>query len=55
MSSGVAGTTQMSKSYKMPVLMAFYNDGDIKTAISEDDIYRSYMGVFMVRQITGRI
>ena len=36
-------TTQMSKSYKMPVLMAFYNDGDIKTAISEDDIYRSYM------------
>lgn len=36
-------TTQMSKSYKMPVLMAFYNDGDIKTAIDEDDIYRSYM------------
>lgn len=36
-------TTQMSKSYKIPVLMAFYNDGDVKTEINEDDIYRSYM------------
>lgn len=36
-------TTQMSKSYKMPVLLAFYHDGDIKTAIDEDDIYESYM------------
>lgn len=36
-------TTQMSKSYKMPVLMAFYNNGDVKTAIGEEDIYRSYM------------
>lgn len=35
-------TTQMSKSYKMPVLLAFYNGGDIKTAIGEADIYRSY-------------
>ena len=36
-------TTQMSKSYKMPVLMAFYHDGEIKMSIDEDDIYRSYM------------
>lgn len=36
-------TTQMSKSYKMPVLMAFYNNGDVKTEINEEDIYRSYM------------
>ncbi len=35
-------TTQMSKSYKMPVLLAFYNDGDIKTAIDEEDICQSY-------------
>lgn len=36
-------TTQMTKSYKMPVLLAFYNDGNIKMEIDEDDIYRSYM------------
>lgn len=36
-------TTKMSKSYKIPVLMAFYNHGNIKMAIDEDDIYRSYM------------
>ena len=36
-------TTKMTKSYKMPVLMAFYNDGDIKMEIDEEDIYRSDM------------
>lgn len=36
-------TTQMSKSYKMPVLMAFYNKGNFKTVIDENDIYNSYM------------
>ena len=36
-------TTRMTKSYKMPVLMAFYNDGDIKMEIDEEDIYRSDM------------
>ena len=36
----------MQKSYKMPVLMAFYNGGHIKTAIDEDDIYRSYMDFY---------
>ncbi|MCC8026544.1 MAG: DEAD/DEAH box helicase family protein [Clostridium sp.] len=35
-------TTQMTRSYKMPVLLAFYNDGNIKMEIDEDDIYRSY-------------
>lgn len=39
-------TTQMSKSYKMPVLLAFYNGGDIKMAIDEEDIYRSYMAFY---------
>lgn len=36
-------TTQMSKSYKLPVLLAFYNDGNIKMEINEEDIYRRYM------------
>ncbi len=39
----VLESTQMSKSYKMTVLLAFYNGGEIKMSIDEDDIYRSYM------------
>lgn len=31
-------TTNMQKSYKMPVLKAFYNDGNVKMEISEEDI-----------------
>jgi len=35
-------TTNMTKSYKMPILKAFYNDGDIKMEITEDDVYREF-------------
>lgn len=35
-------TTAMSKSYKIPILLAFYNDGDVKMELSEDDIYKSF-------------
>lgn len=31
-------TTEMQKSYKMPVLLAFYNDGEIRNAVTEDEI-----------------
>ncbi|NLZ83954.1 MAG: NgoFVII family restriction endonuclease, partial [Clostridiales bacterium] len=34
-------TTNMTKSYKMPVLNAFYNNGAIKMDITEEDIYQS--------------
>ena len=34
-------TTKMTKSYKIPIFMAFYNKGNIKTAITEDDVYKS--------------
>ncbi|WWU66085.1 DEAD/DEAH box helicase family protein [Clostridium baratii] len=34
-------TTEMSKTYKMPILLAFYNGGNFKLRINEDDIYRS--------------
>lgn len=34
--------TNMSKTYKMPVLLAFYNNGDIKMTINNDDIYESF-------------
>ena len=33
--------TSMTKSYKMPILKAFYNEGDIKMAITDDDVYKS--------------
>ena len=39
-------TTSMGKTYKMPVLLAFYNDGDIKMEISEDDIYKSFYNFY---------
>ena len=31
----------MTKSYKMPIFLAFYNGGDIKMEISDDDVYHS--------------
>lgn len=34
-------TTGMSKSYKMPILQAFYNQGDIRMAITEDDVFEA--------------
>ncbi|MDS0525912.1 DEAD/DEAH box helicase family protein [Clostridium sp. SHJSY1] len=34
--------TSMSKSYKMPILLAFYNEGNVKMEIDEDDIYKSF-------------
>ncbi len=34
-------TTSMTKSYKMPILKAFYNDGNIKLNITDDDVYES--------------
>lgn len=35
-------TTSMSKSYKVPILLAFYNNGNIKIEINDDDIYKSF-------------
>jgi superfamily II DNA or RNA helicase len=35
-------STKMSKLYKMPLLLAFYNNGNIKLEINDDDIYESF-------------
>lgn len=35
-------TTSMSKSYKMPILLAFYNNGKTKLEIDDKDIYESF-------------
>lgn len=33
-------TTNMTKSYKIPIFLAFYNDGNMKREISDEDVYR---------------
>lgn len=38
----VIENTSMTKSYKMPILKAFYNDGNVKMAITDDDVYQSF-------------
>lgn len=34
--------TSMSKTYKIPVILAFYNNGEMKLEIDDDDLYRSF-------------
>lgn len=34
--------TLMSRSYKIPLLLAFYNNGKIKMELNDDDIYHSF-------------
>lgn len=34
--------TSMSKTYKIPVILAFYNNGKMKLEINDDDLYRSF-------------
>ena len=43
-------TTSMSKNYKLPVLLAFYNNGDIKMDIDEDMFIRAFMN-FITRDL----
>lgn len=38
--------TAMAKTYKMPVLLAFYNNGAMKLAIDDDDLYRSFKAFY---------
>lgn len=40
-------TTSMTKTYKIPVLLAFYNDGNIKLKINDDDIYKSFLKFYL--------
>lgn len=35
-------TTSMNKTYKIPVFLAFYNEGNLKMKINDEDIYRSF-------------
>jgi superfamily II DNA or RNA helicase/HKD family nuclease len=38
--------TAMTKTYKMPVLLAFYNGSAMKLAIDDDDLYRSFKSFY---------
>lgn len=42
----VIENTSMSKTYKMPILLAFYNQGKIKISIDDDDIYESFASFY---------
>ena len=41
--------TSMTKSYKMPILKAFYNNGDIKMEITDDDVYISMKEFYEIK------
>ena len=43
---GVIETTNMSKVYKMPVLMAFYNKGQMRMAVTEEELLASWKEFF---------
>ena len=39
-------TTNMQKVYKMPILYAFYNDGDIRLDVTEQEVLKSWKNFF---------
>lgn len=43
---GLIENTNMSKVYKMPVLMAFYNHGDVRMEVSEEELLASWKEFF---------
>lgn len=40
--------TSMSKTYKIPVLLAFYNNGDMKLKINDNDLYKSFKEFYSI-------
>lgn len=39
-------TTDMQKVYKMPILYSFFNDGDIRMAVTEEEVLRAWKKFF---------
>lgn len=39
-------TTDMQKSYKMPILYSFYNHGDVRLAVTEEEVLHSWKEFF---------
>ena len=42
----VIETTNMSKVYKMPVLLAFYHDGDVRMEVTEEELLEAWKAFF---------
>ena len=45
--------TRMSKSYKMPFLLSFYNNGDLKSKIDDEDLYNSFKSFYSKEENTA--
>lgn len=45
--------TRMSKSYKMPFLLAFYNNGELKSRIDDEDLYKSFKEFYSIKENTA--
>jgi hypothetical protein len=42
----VMETTDMQKVYKMPILYSFYNDGDVRLAVTDDEVLAAWKKFF---------
>lgn len=43
---GLLENTNMSKVYKMPVLLAFYNHGEVRMEVTEGQLLENWKGIF---------
>ena len=48
-------TTDMQKVYKMPILYSFYNDGNIRLAVTDEEVVESWKRFFYRDTQTGKI
>ena len=39
-------TTDMQKVYKMPILYSFYNDGNVRLAVTDEEVVESWKRFF---------
>ena len=39
-------TTDMQKVYKMPILYGFYNEGDVRLAVTDDEVVENWKKFF---------
>ena len=46
-------TTDMQKVYKMPVLYSFYNEGNVRMAVSDDELLENWKSFLIIGQ-TGK-
>ena len=47
-------TTDMQKVYKMPILYGFYNEGDVRLAVTDAEVVESWKN-YLTEERIGRI